>query len=345
MRKLLLLAALIGTLVPVGAASAVPVPRQADQGQLGIRLLEAPEDRRNDPRARIYIVDHLNQGDLIERRIEVSNTTREPAQVELYAASARVADGQFTFGDGRAQNELTGWTTLTPTRLTVPAGGAASAQVRVQVPADAVDGERYAVVWAEQASSGAGNVSTVSRVGVRMYVSVGEGAEPPSDFRVDQLTAKRNADGEPVVLAQVENTGQRALDMSGKLQLSDGPGGLSAGPFDATLGTTLGRGETQPVEIVLDKALPAGPWKARITLRSGELERAVEGTITFPEGSGEVSVEPREVSDDELGRFWYVAGAAGVLLLVVGAVLFRMWRRGSTPTKGRLEDPTTASAP
>lgn len=297
-------------------------------GQLGIRLLEAPENRRDDPRARIYIVDHLNQGDTISRRLEVSNSTDAPADVALYAASAQVQDGAFTFGEGRAANELTGWTTVTPSTVTVPARGTTTPEVTVTIPPDAVGGERYAVVWAEQASPQGSGISTVSRVGIRMYVSVGEGEEPASDFTVDQLTAKRNADGAPVVLAQVTNPGQRALDMSGELTLSDGPGGLSAGPFPATLGTTLGIGERQPVEIVLDPALPAGPWTARITLRSGELERMVEGTLTFPSGDAEQVVDARAVdADDDSGALLLPAIAAALLLAVLGSLLFLLWRR------------------
>jgi hypothetical protein len=83
-----------------------------------------------------------------------------------------------------------------------------------------------------------------------------------------------------VVLATVHNTGGRALDMSGTLQLLAGPGGLSAGPFPVTLGTTLAIDDTEPVTIALDKRLPAGPWDARITLRSGLIERSARATIT-----------------------------------------------------------------
>lgn len=325
MRRLLVLTALVGTLVPAGAVSAVGT-QAPSEGQLGIRLLEAPTDRRDDPRARIYIVDHLNQGDEISRQIEISNTTAEPADVALYAAAASVTEGSFAFGEGRAENELTSWTTVTPASVRVAPGSTATAEVKVAVPEDAVDGERYAVVWAEQASTGEGSIGQVSRVGIRMYVSVGEGAEPASDFAVDQLTAKRNEGGAPVVLAQVANTGQRALDMSGELQLTDGPGGLSAGPFDATLGTTLGVGEAQPVEIVLDPALPDGPWTARLVLRSGELERAVEGPVTFPEGGREVSVTPEAVDDGRGWSFWVAVGI-GVLLLVLLVLLLLLSRR------------------
>jgi hypothetical protein len=47
------------------------------------------------------------------------------------------------------------------------------------------------------------------------------------------------------------------------------PGGLSAGPFPADLGTTLAIGAAEPITITLDRQLPDGPWDALVTLRSG----------------------------------------------------------------------------
>ncbi len=122
----------------------------------------------------------------------------------------------------------------------------------------------------------------VNRVGVRLYVSIGPGGPPAADFRIDSLTAQRAANGDPVVVASVHNTGGRALDMAGTLALTGGPSGLSAGPFAAALGTTLAVGATEAVTIGLDKGLPAGPWMAEITLRSGLVERRASATITFP---------------------------------------------------------------
>ena len=62
----------------------------ATVGTLGIRLVDVPVSSAGDPRARLYIVDHLSPGTVIKRRIEVSNTTRTPLSVALYSAAASI---------------------------------------------------------------------------------------------------------------------------------------------------------------------------------------------------------------------------------------------------------------
>lgn len=313
-----------GVVVPaasVSAAAAAAQPGAPGGGQLGIRLVDAPTDRRDDPRARVYVVDHVHQGEVVSRRIEVSNTTRGPLQVQTYAGAASLSGGAFVFGDGRAGNELTSWVAVSPASLTVPAGGTVSGRITITVPRGVPDGERYGVVWAQAASSGDGNVRSVSRVGVRIYLSVGEGREPTSDFTVDSLQAERRADGVPVVLAQVHNTGERALDMRGKLTFTNGPGGLAAGPYDATVGTTLAVGDTGPVAVVLAEAITGGPWTATLSMSAGGLERRVQGTLTFPDAAGASSapVRPRSVPlyKDENALGLLATGLIGVLALVL----------------------------
>ena len=85
-------------------------------------------------------------------------------------------------------------------------------------------------------------------------------------------------------------------------KLSDGPGGLSAGPFDANLGTTLATGATGPVTVHLDERLPAGPWTARITLRSGLVERSAHATVTFPVAGAGPAVRATSDRPGWLGR-------------------------------------------
>ncbi|MDQ1582563.1 MAG: hypothetical protein QOF36_617, partial [Microbacteriaceae bacterium] len=161
-------------------------------------------------------------------------------------------------------------------------------EITIRVPTDAAPGEHFAVAWAEvRAAPNATGVTVVNRVGIRIYLSVGPGGPPAANFAIDTLTARRTADGRPVVTASVRNTGGRALDLSGTLALKEGPAGLSAGPFAAETGTTLAVGQTDDVTIPLDNQVPAGPWNAELTLRSGLLSITANATITFPKrGAG-----------------------------------------------------------
>ena len=250
--------------VPVAASATGPgaAPRGAVDGSIGLRLADVPVAARDDPRARVYIVDHLAPGTTIHRRIEVSNTTASTVHVVLYPAAATIANGSFLGSAGHTPNDLSMWSSVQPGSTDVPAGARVTATVTVAVPRDAAPGERYGVVWAEARSAAVagGGVIQVSRVGIRLYISVGPGGPPAPNFTIRSLTAERSPDGHPIVVATVRNNGGRALDMSGTLRLASGPAGLSAGPFPATLGITLAIGDTEPVAVTLDKQLPAGPW-------------------------------------------------------------------------------------
>jgi LPXTG-motif cell wall-anchored protein len=298
----------------------------APAGSVGIRILDAPTNRADDPRARLYIVDHLAPGATINRRVELSNGTDGRLTIPLYAAAATVSDGEFRFGEDHAANDLTSWTTVEPSTIAVDGGGTAIATVKIAVPADAGAGERYAVVWAElpAASPKGGGISTVNRVGIRIYLSVGAGGEPPSDFTITSIQARRGSSGEPVVAATVKNTGGRALDLSGELRLSRGPGGLSAGPFPAKLGTTLGIGATEPVLVILDRAVPAGPWDAHIALKSGTIERDATARITFPKRGASKAAK---TGSGKRSLLLLILIVAGVLLLLLLALLLRRRRR------------------
>ena len=279
--------ALLLALAATGSAHAVG-------GGVGLRLLDVPSAASGDPRARIYIVDHLAPGTVIHRRIEISNTTASGARVVLYPAAASLGRGSFLGAEGHARNELSTWTRVGPGASNIAAGKRMKAVVTIAVPRDAAPGERYGVVWAEVRSAppGASGITQVNRVGIRLYLSVGPGGRPAPDFTINALTTTRTPEGQPAVIAKVHNTGGRALDMSGTLRLGAGPGGLNAGPFPATLGTTLAIGATERVTIPLDKRLPAGPWKARVDLHSGLVKRHAQATITFPPAAREATSWP-----------------------------------------------------
>lgn len=307
----MLLAAALLALVLADA----PATAQEDPGRIGIRLLEAPVERAEDPRAHRYIIDHLQPGATISRRVEVLNDTSDTLPVEFYAGAAEIREGQWRPADGRAQNELTSWISVEPSTVNVPPGGSVEAMVTIDVDAAASAGEHYAVIWAQPPAGQQGGATVVNRVGIRVYLSVGPGGEPAVDFEITGLRAARADDGTPVVEVAVRNTGGRALDLRGELELTDGPGGISAGPFPVPPRTTVAIGERASVLVPLDPELPRGPWQATATLTSGTVERSASAQVIFPEVPGEAT---KMMPPDERGPGWNVlVPLAGVLLGLV----------------------------
>lgn len=311
---------------------AVPAIAEAPQ-TIGLQLVDTTASRSDDPRARSYIVDHVPAGTTIRRQVEVRNDTAQPRTIGLYAAAADIGAGEFRFGDGRATNEVTGWTTVSPPSLRLDAGARGEATVTIAVPPGATSGERYAVVWAEVAdASSRSGILAVNRVGVRIYLSVGPGDEPATDFAVTSPLAGGTGAAKPSVTASVRNTGGRALDLSGYVMLSHGPAGRTAGPFAAQLGPTLGIGEAEPVRAPIDSALPRGSWDAEIVLRSGVTVRTANARLTLgsPHSSASGRATPRN-SSSRNARLVVTFGAVGVL--AVSVMLARRRRRSPEPPR------------
>ena len=114
-----------------------------------------------------------------------------------------------------------------------------------------------------------------------IYLSVGPGAEPASDFTIGKIRVDTDTAGATIVATTVTNTGGRALDLAGELSLSDGPA-LDTGPFRTPRSTTLGIGESTELTIPLDDRIPGGTWKATLTLASGQVEHTRTQQITLP---------------------------------------------------------------
>jgi hypothetical protein len=312
-------------------APGVPSPQNpAAARTIGIKLLDAPESRRADPRAHAYIVDHIAPGSTIERRVEVTNESSTPLHVDVYAAAATIAKGKFTFAPERTPNELTGWTSLNTADLELAASETARVRTTIRVPRDAAAGERYGVIWAQTGTVAdrSHNLAMLGRVGVRMYIDVGPGGEPLSDFKIERLYPTRARDGRGEVRARIHNTGGRALDISGALSLFDGPAGLRAGPFStAKPGTTLAPGDFAEAVVPLDARLPDGPWTVQLTLKSGLVEHTARATITFPTAPGSTGAVAASAARQGHFSTPVVAGLSALVLSALCLPLSTFLRR------------------
>ncbi|MEU6072124.1 peptidase [Streptomyces sp. NPDC047082] len=342
-------AAMIAVAAFLGASSDIPavaIPAMpaldSGPGRFGVRLVDVPVARRNDPRARIYVVDHLKPGMTIKRRIEVSNKSQSPLRIDLYAASALIKDGRFLFGPARTPNELTRWIRVKPGSVKLSARTKSMVDVALTVPRTAQFGERYAVVWAENKAlpDKRHNVGSINRVGVRVYLDVGPGGDPLADFVIQKMTGARDKQGRPSVTAVVHNLGRRAIDvMSGQLTLTGGPGGVSTGPFRIPPGITFAGYQTGTITIPLEPRLPDGPWKARLELRSGPALRSATATVMLS--------MPKKSKSYKL---WYLIGAAAALVLIalvttVLLLLRRRRRKRQAPDTPNVRHPVSSPGP
>jgi hypothetical protein len=264
-----------------GSAQAVSKPSPT---YFGIRLVDIPVAEADNPRAYRYIIDHLNPGTTIHRRVQIANLTPSAARITVYPDAATIRGGDFTGDAGQTTSYLTTWITLSRNSVSLAPRARAMVTVTIQVPRTASPGNVYGVIWAQETSvgkNGSGvNIIEANRVGIRIYLSVGPGGPPPVNFDITSIRGTRSALGQFMVLAQVHNTGGQAIDAAGTLKLTDGPGGLSAGPYDET-GVTLAPGQAEPIKVVLGKQMPNGSWRAQIDMTSGITHRSAVATIDF----------------------------------------------------------------
>ncbi|MFZ5849585.1 MAG: hypothetical protein ACOYX5_19635, partial [Actinomycetota bacterium] len=312
----------------VASASAVAVPTTGEEPavpSLGIGLLDRPASAAGDTRAERYIVDHVAPGVSFSRRLVIANNTPHTLEVATSVSGASVEDGAFSFEPSGSADDLAEWISLSRPALALEPGTRAVLRATVAVPDDAAAGERYGVIWAATQSPGAGGVEVVSCVGIRIYLSVGAGGEPASDFEVTDLRGGRSAQGQPLVQATVENTGGRAIDVSGELMLTQGPASLTAGPFPATRVVTPAPGDSAALTVLLDSELPAGPWHVQLALTSGRVQRSIEGSVTFPGGGPSAAqvVAPSSVWSHPA----YLVASGGLLAAVLLLFLARRRRR------------------
>jgi len=324
---------LLGLLALGPAAQADP-----GDGDIGIQLLQGPAGREQDSRAHLYIVDHLAPGTTIKRDVRVVNKSPDRHRIDVYPAAATVDEEKFVFAVDRTANELTSWVTLDAGRLDLAPRDDAVVKATIVVPATATAGEHYGVIWASVASapSPSGGIQRVNRVGVRLYLDIGPGGEPRSDFRTGDLTATRSESGDPSLTVRVTNTGGRALDMTGSVDLSAGPAGQRAGPFPVTGTATLSPGQAGTVVVQLPRDLPNGPWTAELALKSGLVSHSLTGQVTFPEpgGAGVPGVVMTRLSSP-----WTIAGGSltvGLLTLAGLIVAARRARNYRGPGSHRL---------
>jgi hypothetical protein len=337
MLSMLLLVTAASIAVPATSALASPAPGLQ---QFGVRLFDVPVAAAHNPRALRYIIDFVHPGSVIRRRVLVLNQETRREHFAVYPDAARITHGMFVGDAGATRSELTRWTRLQHRTLTLSPGASAPDMVTIRIPRGATRGEHYGVIWVQQAArvrTARGTaIKEINRVGIRIYLDVGHGGAPPTRFDITSLTAHRSPDGQPVILARVHDTGGLAVDLSGQARLTNGPGGITAGPFREQQVVTLAPGQSGNLAFTESKNLPGGSWHATVTLVSGLTTATAQSDIQIPGGH---ATSPWA----RLSPLIWALGAAGLLILAMIRLGRRprvaAGRRRSAGTRRRLNVP------
>lgn len=274
-----------------------------------------------DPRAAYAIVDHIDAGDRLERRLRFHNGTEEEITVDFTDEAARLREGAFGFGDVGAENELTRWVDVTPRRAAVPPGDDADVRVSLRVPRDVRPREHYGMVWAAIGPTARSGSTTRTRVGVRMYVHVGDG-DHRTAFAVERVRPSRTSGGDARVQVRVANTGARAVDVVGTVGVD------RASSERARFAIAVAPHSAADATVALEVDAPDEPLPLVLRTSGNGIQRLQRAEVTFPREAG-VTGQPVGVDapggGSEASRS--VPGVLAVGLLLAAALLLLGHRR------------------
>lgn len=303
-------------------ATLLVTPALAHAGSFSVLPDAAEVARTVDPERSANLVERMAPGESVTRTLVITNPDDQPQRFTVSAAGATVtnADG-FLPSDEEPNAQLAQWITPVAQATEVPAHGSVAVPLRITVPPNASDGERYALMWVESATDAPNEgLSFGSRIGVRTYVQVAQGGSPHTDFEIENASVRDDA-GQPALAVQVRNHSDHAIDLRGTLTLHDGPGGLQSGTTELGADTIPIDG-TGTVIAPIPASTPGGAWTADVALRASGQTKSLTHTIHL--GGA--------VAEERANRFPVGAASAGIgVLAVLGLAVFVLRYRRSTP--------------
>ena len=165
-------------------------------------------------------------GTTVRQVFELTNRSAAPAKFQVHTADFMLgADYSVAFQDELQPDSCRPWVAIERPEVALPGGGTIRYRFEVQVPKDASAGEcRFGIlVEGEEpavAQSGALRLPVVGRIGIIVYVIVGD-AKPQIEVFGPQLVT---LNGQKVPALRVHNAGNAHARMSGFLSGTDAKG-------------------------------------------------------------------------------------------------------------------------
>ena len=277
-------AALITAVLSVPAAPVPPAPSPSTAGATTWSV--APAGAKG-PDGRPALVYKLDPGAKLTDHVAVTNHSRRPLTLRLYAGDAfTTAGGGFDLlAAGSKPVDAGAWVTPARGTVAVPAGSRVLVPVTIAVPANATPGDHTGGVVASLttgAADSAGNsVSVDHRVGTRIYLRVTGPLRPALGVGAVEVT--RRTSWNPLRLPEI--TAAFTVTNTGNLRLAGQPSVRTEGPFG--LGGRGSEGAALPqilpgnavrTTVTSRGVLPLG----RVTVETAVRPRAVDGQVVDP---------------------------------------------------------------
>ncbi|MEV0398290.1 WxL protein peptidoglycan domain-containing protein [Polymorphospora rubra] len=281
-RLLLVSAVVLGTAPPAAAAPGPPTALPAYAPTDEFRWSVQPSSPKG-PNGRNEFAYELNPQEKITDWVGVSNLTREPLTVNLYATDAFTAsDGGFALLTAdQPPTGVGGWVTLPKKSYTVPAGKRADIPFELAVPANATPGDHIggliASVNTEERQGDGQTLNVERRVAARIYLRVTGPLTPAALITavdVDYANPPLSFGGDMTVTYRIANDGNVRFSGKARVQVT--------GPF----GVRVANSELIDIpELLPDSELrltqrlpgvfPAGPLTTTVTVNPQDASGAL----------------------------------------------------------------------
>lgn len=316
-------AALIIAVLSVPAAPVPPAPSPSTAGATTWSV--APAGVKG-PDGRPALVYKLDPGARLTDHVAVTNHSRRPLTLRLYASDAftTLGGGFDLLAAGSRPVDAGAWVTPARGTVAIPAASQVLVPVTIAVPANATPGDHTGGVVASLTTGAAadtGNsVSVDHRVGARVYLRVTGPLRPA--LAVGAVEVTRRTSWNPLRLPEI--TASFTVTNTGNLRLAGQPSVRTEGPF--------GLGGRGSAAIALPQILPGNALRTTVTSRGVlPLVRVTVETVVRPQTVDGQVVDPAPAVAVARTSIWLIPWPQLTVLGLAGLLAAGGWgirRRG-----------------
>lgn len=317
------LAGLLTAVLTLTSAPVAPTPSPSAASPGPATWSVAPAGIKG-PDGRAALTYKLEPGASLTDRVAVTNHSRQPLTLRLYASDAfNTSSGGFDLLAGdRAPEDVGAWVKPAQTTVIVPGGSRLLVPLTISVPANATPGDHTGgVVASVTTAGGAGGVAVDHRVGTRVYLRVTGPLRP--GLAIGDVTLTGHTPWNPLSLPEV--TATFTVSNPGNLRLTGRPSLRAEGPF--------GLGGRDAEGAMLPQVLPGNAVTTTVVNRGVlPLGRVTVETAVHPQTVDGETVDPSPQTVVARASMWLIPWPqlvviALVALLITGLILRRRRNR------------------